>query len=404
MSQIGFGKRKRSESSGEAPRRDQLWDALRRLDGVWVRTLLLRISDTQERVAHEIWNEYLERYGKKRVSITAKHQLPEGKGEYGQRDIGFQAYGGNMPIISPGLNTPDLQKIFIPEVDVNPGPEQGQDDSSGASYMDSVIGSPEYINQDLKIPTDRSIDVIDDRGTNSAEPGRHGQVASPTTSTPMPLGIGFQFGYRDAWLALRDSERNDLKPVPMDRVDEAHQKVVSIVNSLSYAAKNASFARKQNILEALRNIAQLLCNPDSALGCKVQKRFRHDTCLEDTMLSILWSMSVEERQNMSDSKEDTNSQKSTPWLEKLIEVWTGGQEHGLFGDLEVIIMLLKGEIEDLGGFSMDDYIASQREEREPSTNKEPNGPLVAGSRPPHDHNSRALLDHRIEAPSSRTAW
>jgi hypothetical protein len=92
------------------PCREDIWKALTNLDGQWVRTLLLRISDNQARVAWEIWQEYQKQKVRKRRRRTSdftkahRRRLDESWCETERRnhdpseadswdDLGFQVAG-----------------------------------------------------------------------------------------------------------------------------------------------------------------------------------------------------------------------------------------------------------------------------------------------------------------------
>ena len=99
---------------------------------------------------------------------------------------------------------------------------------------------------------------------------------------------------------------------------------------------HASFGTKVNALETLRKIGKSVAlSAGDTMAREIQVFFQHDTILEDTMLGIVESMTLEEREITSDEPHE-----DITWVEKLEELTQIAEGRCLFEGLADVIALL----------------------------------------------------------------
>ena len=107
------------------------------------------------------------------------------------------------------------------------------------------------------------------------------------------------------------------------------------------AHSDTSYGAKKSVLETLRKIGKIICLGPSTLGSEVIKQMAYDTTLTDATISILESMTVDERLHLAGSRDEKRE-----FYTKVVELATEAEGHCMFEDLARVLELLDGKGED----------------------------------------------------------
>lgn len=116
--------------------------------------------------------------------------------------------------------------------------------------------------------------------------------------------IDFDVYSKIAWRSLNPRGRMN-GSAQYEAAFDAKDEVANAINDIGTKAKpTSSYGTKLNAIETLRKIGKSVVLTGDTLGSEVRKHFQSDPILQDTILSILESMSPEERiqagQNVSE--------------------------------------------------------------------------------------------------------
>ena len=127
---------------------------------------------------------------------------------------------------------------------------------------------------------------------------------------------------------------------------EAFNSIVSNIERIKdQCPAHASYGTKSGGVEALRKIGKVICmSAGDELIHRVQQSFQQSSILEDTMRSIVETMSAEDRADLSQEP-----QGEGVFLDKLHELQELASDLCLFENLEEVIRLLEDENAGSGG-------------------------------------------------------
>ncbi|PSN68622.1 hypothetical protein BS50DRAFT_571853 [Corynespora cassiicola Philippines] len=297
------------------PPRNAVWDALQALDPLSLRSLLMTVSDSHERVARDIWDQYQKGRQAPTPPQSSSSELPlcsEWKeqnlepSENAVKRVRFSL------AISPAVSEHSLAPSLCNDVHTDPNlPEP--------AHFSRIL---RYGQPDSGPDTPRS---------------DHGRVDACTASSSMP----FDDECRAIWWMLKRAHKTKTEAAQKKVAPDVCSEVLRIVKSVAKEATpdDAPFVVRRNALQTLRNIGEGIYRATGTLGAEVRKCFQSDTSLEDGMLDILWKMSQEERDRMA----CLNDCLST-WQEKLEGLREIAQLYGVFGNLGTVLQALKGEL------------------------------------------------------------
>ncbi|KAI1197619.1 hypothetical protein F5X97DRAFT_333874 [Nemania serpens] len=109
--------------------------------------------------------------------------------------------------------------------------------------------------------------------------------------------INFDEYSRSAWNILNTSEYTEGSGSNQFEASfEARSDVVACIEAIGKETHaESSYGTKLSALETLRKIAKTILLADDTLGSEVRKEFQHESCLADTMMCVVGSMTPEER-------------------------------------------------------------------------------------------------------------
>ncbi|KAF2258324.1 hypothetical protein CC78DRAFT_595516 [Lojkania enalia] len=228
-----------SHQGSSLPDRNELWKALNGLPRAWICTLLLKIADTQSRVASEIWEAHLKR---------------------------------------GGSGTPFSKRIAKELLDNN----RTRSIESVSQQEDGTASTREFRSKETG--------VVPSQDTKFARPSlsfRFDEECRVVWTILM-----------NEHYTKSDEEQIDIAP----EVYKEIVWIVNNIRDQAIAPR-ADFGTKRHALEIVRNIGETICQTPSKLGQEIRKRVHSETSLEDAMVCILRHMSQKERETMARSND-----------------------------------------------------------------------------------------------------
>ncbi|KAF2713782.1 hypothetical protein K504DRAFT_450428 [Pleomassaria siparia CBS 279.74] len=108
---------------------------------------------------------------------------------------------------------------------------------------------------------------------------------------------------------------------------------------------NASFGTRKSGMETLRHIGEIICTSNGVIPHEVIKNFQHDPALEDAMLAIITSMSLDERRTMAKHRDGESD-----FREKMQDLVADGNGSCVFAGMgDVLSALCTGGFTDSNG-------------------------------------------------------
>jgi hypothetical protein len=317
------------------PCREDIWKALTNLDGQWVRTLLLRISDNQARVAWEIWQEYQKQKVRKRRRRTSdftkahRRRLDESWCETERRnhdpseadswdDLGFQVAGQEEGSFVAGSIS--------------------QSNADEAASQSTVGEAFPYRNVSEAAPQRQNATVSNQQ--DPAPPSSTNQQHENRRADGGPPGLSLDDECRQIWFVMTREHRHKSDEGQRAVAPGVYKEVTWVIDRIREHAcsRDSDFDNRRKSMEILRNVGETICSAEGTLGVEVRKKFMTDPSLEGAMVDILVSLDPIELEAMA----NINDCRSR-FHEKLTDLCILGREHGMFQDLTAVVKVIRGE-------------------------------------------------------------
>ncbi|KAF2662256.1 hypothetical protein K491DRAFT_710200 [Lophiostoma macrostomum CBS 122681] len=374
----------RSSSSAQAspgaiewpavPVREDIWKALTSLDGLWVRTLLLQISDSQSRVAWEIWQEYQKQKARKRrrtcVSTKSyKRRVDESWLETERRNHDPSEVGSWDDL---GFQAADQEEGSFVAGSVSQS-------NAGDFASPSIVGDAATLRKASEVVPQRY----------SAAPSNEQDLTPQSSTSPQdsnrranagPPGLSLDDECRQISFVMTKEHRHKSDESQRAVSPEVYKEVAWVIDRIrEYAcSREADFDNRKKSMETLRNVGETICSAEGTLGEEVRKKFITDPCLEGAMVDILMLMDPIELEAMA-NVDDSRSR----FHEKLTELCLLGREHGIFQDLTEVVKVIRGE-EDV-----------ELRTEEPDRNPSLMSPRMQLAIQPAVEGARSIIEQRI---------
>lgn len=219
------------------PPREEIWNALRCLDGLWVRTLLLQISDAQARVAWEIWDEWRKR---QMIGGPKEHAVEHGVDVYRLRLRGMK-YERQRGVTEENVGDSRLTALQAEEHGISGRWEEKEEEVC----FDAESRAIWYVLQK-------------EHNTKSA------------------------------------ASQKAIAPTVFMEITELIQRVRE-----QAATSSVSFTTRRKALEILRNIGESICHAPGTLGTEIRAGFRNNSSLKSAMVEVLAFMGPQELEKMA---------------------------------------------------------------------------------------------------------
>ncbi|KAK6392198.1 hypothetical protein LTR65_003970 [Meristemomyces frigidus] len=144
----------------------------------------------------------------------------------------------------------------------------------------------------------------------------------------------------DSWYVLNKKYKSSRGSVEYERAYDAKEEVDAYIASIEKQAHpDTSYGTKKSALETLRRIGKSIMLAPSTLGHEVIKHMQEDDALPNAMISILESMSVDERLRLADSSDEKGC-----FYDRVGELVADADDLCIFEELSSVVELLDGAV------------------------------------------------------------